>query len=402
MRYIKLYEELKNDNFFIESDIINKILKNKNIINLFLRSNLDQQAHNEEELRFNIKQRLKKFETGNNEIELSRVLFIKNKINNNKLGEHWTNIIVDDEFIDMIAEVNGIDIDDYNIYIIDAIFNKKDINYSETIINNILFPDEYEINIKKDAKPISYEIRKYNDINENIQQSEYVNWNTIDLYELYDELNKLLFNNELPKVIIKKVKKKNIGGQVLYDYNKNTKWWDINCMEISVLFKSTLQSLKNTLAHEMIHIKLKINKVKTFGIHDYHFRDEMDRINKNFNFNIDNKHNDEFLPTEDSLKDIYYMIFKKPNDYSIIVIADNIKDDIIGLFNRVAEMKSKYSTVSLELYKSKNSILKQFTIHRSLKAIKGLYHIENIECEQLINTSELVEKRTYKDGKKVD
>ena len=402
MRYIKLYEELKNDNFFIESDIINKILKNKNIINLFLRSNLDQQAHNEEELIFNIKQRLKKFETGNNEIELSRVLFIKNKINNNKLGEHWTNIIVDDEFIDMIAEVNGIDIDDYNIYIIDAIFNKKDINYSETIINNILFPDEYEINIKKDAKPISYEIRKYNDINENIQQSEYVNWNTIDLYELYDELNKLLFNNELPKVIIKKVKKKNIGGQVLYDYNKNTKWWDINCMEISVLFKSTLQSLKNTLAHEMIHIKLKINKVKTFGIHDYHFRDEMDRINKNFNFNIDNKHNDEFLPTEDSLKDIYYMIFKKPNDYSIIVIADNIKDDIIGLFNRVAEMKSKYSTVSLELYKSKNSILKQFIIHRSLKAIKGLYNIENAECEQLINTSELVEKRTYKDGKKVD
>ena len=33
---------------------------------------------------------------------------------------------------------------------------------------------------------------------DDFNQSEYVDWNTVDLQEIYNNLNKKLYNNELP------------------------------------------------------------------------------------------------------------------------------------------------------------------------------------------------------------
>jgi hypothetical protein len=123
-----------------------------------------------------------------NEIYLYRILFIndKNDLNISNLGHHWTlyyDNIDDDDWIDMIEQTNDSQGD---IYVLRAKFYFNDIDQEATLKNNILFPNEEEITLKKDAYPIEYhlfgldEIRKIDSkklrrINNPIENSEIIN-----------------------------------------------------------------------------------------------------------------------------------------------------------------------------------------------------------------------------------
>ncbi len=243
---------------------------------------------------------------------------------------------------------------------------------------------------------------RYIKLYEDLIKSEYVNWNTIDLYKIFDEINKLIFNNELQKIEICKVKSKKFGARFLYTEDRKTKKEEATKIEVSTLHKKKIQDLKNVLAHEMIHYKLL--NVRQENKHGYDFTKEMNRINKEFTeYNITILDDSEFDNLPDLKEEMYYVVLTDKNGISIIVIKNDIKDIILNALTYTAQRKSLTEhNVTLNLYKTKLGMIKNWKIHGSIKAIKGFYPVPDNKYDILMAGSELVDKRTYKDGKKVD
>lgn len=113
---------------------------------------------------YRILKRFNKKYNGEDEIYLDRVVFLRDikELNKDSLGIYWSDHFVDDHLIDTLKEEVPIkDLDEKEPYVITAIFNKQDIDLQTTMINKIIWEEEEEITVKKDSKPISYEIKKY-------------------------------------------------------------------------------------------------------------------------------------------------------------------------------------------------------------------------------------------------
>lgn len=96
-------------------------------------------------------------------IRLFRVVFIEDgqTINENDLGRHWTHYELDDDDIDTIRRTMD---SQGEPYIIVADFNKSDVDIFYTLKTQILYPHENEFHIKDGANPIKYKIYKFEDI----------------------------------------------------------------------------------------------------------------------------------------------------------------------------------------------------------------------------------------------
>lgn len=197
-----------------------------------------------------------------------------------------------------------------------------------------------------------------------------------DLARDFDILNTMMFEGKLPKCILKFYKSKHKIG--LYEFNK--KGVGMNTIKISTTYKLTQQTLRNVLAHEMIHHFIASNNIVDNAAHGRKFesiRKELNRKHKGF----------EIMPKEDAalfsvstdgstgLKYIA-LVWEFDGDYGITVVNGKVKDK--DIHNFVADFRkymdrqpmhifarNKYAT--LKIYRSDFPDLATYKVKRSMK-----------------------------------
>lgn len=95
---------------------------------------------------------------------LNRVIFLYDikDLDENDLGEFWTDQEVSDDLVYQLMEQSVVDdIENKKPYVVTAKFRKSDIDLYATIQNNIDFPEEFEINVGN-SKPMEViEVKLY-------------------------------------------------------------------------------------------------------------------------------------------------------------------------------------------------------------------------------------------------
>jgi hypothetical protein len=98
-----------------------------------------------------------------NGIKLYRIIFVENKdqIKTNFFGPHWSMHEPTYDFAERVRDSTSEYDPDKLVIVISATFNKSDVDFFQTIKNNMRYPSEEEITIRKNAKPIEYTITEY-------------------------------------------------------------------------------------------------------------------------------------------------------------------------------------------------------------------------------------------------
>jgi hypothetical protein len=112
-----------------------------------------------------------KYKDLDDQIYLYRLLFIEKdeEIDTSKLGDHWIidPSIINHDFIKKIRETN--DSPYIEPIVIKGLFNSKDLDWVNTLHNNMSYPNEEEVTTK--SEPIKYEVlslSQFSGINENL------------------------------------------------------------------------------------------------------------------------------------------------------------------------------------------------------------------------------------------
>lgn len=224
------------------------------------------------------------------------------------------------------------------------------------------------------------------------QTTQYVNWEVIDLNALFDELNEKLFNNSLSKIPVIKTKTSSSSGRFISKWNSNLKEYVSDRIEISTKYKFTMQTLKDILAHEMIHhCVLKAESKK--GSHCTEFLYEMERINKDFGYNISVKHDVTDLDISregDLAKDVYYILYSLDGEHSIACISENMASEVEKIlksfFLRVYNTRNK-EPFTVFVYKTKNSTIKRFKCARTWRGVNAFYVLTDKDYENILPSS---------------
>lgn len=247
----------------------------------------------------------------------------------------------------------------------------------------------------------------YNEyLNEQHEQTEYIDFNKTNMEEDFNYLNKLMFNNEVKPVKFKWFKSKHKIGLASFKGG--------DTISISNFYKMTRKQYLSVLAHEMIHMYIHHYDLKDSGDHGWQFKKIMNQLNKD--------HTDfEIKPSEDAS---YYSVnsnIKKPlgvvlfiynggeeinTDYEAIYVNKQVinNDDILNTFvenlisyNEKSPLSvfTKYRSVTMEFYKCDNPDLSQFKLKRNLNLTgMGFYgvgggELMKIREGELFNTIKL-------------
>jgi hypothetical protein len=147
---------------------------------------------------------------------------------------------------------------------------------------------------------IQEELQKFINEAPDHADNEMVDRSNIDLQYEYDKLNRELFDGSLPRVPLKWDNSKRKLGVVNSRYNRYTGEKKVNFLGMSAFYKITYRKFKDTLAHEMIHVKQVI--FGDGGDHGHSFHTEMRRINgMGLGYNIDVR-SSEALEVSDNVK----------------------------------------------------------------------------------------------------
>lgn len=105
----------------------------------------------------------------------------------------------------------------------------------------------------------------------------------------FEEFNKLIFNNKLPKVPVKLTKAKTFLGACAFKKKKKIfgkdEFFDFQ-LRFSTSFDFTERELEDTIIHEMIHYYIGYFQLKDTSLHGAIFRKIMNDINLRFNRNV--------------------------------------------------------------------------------------------------------------------
>lgn len=206
------------------------------------------------------------------------------------------------------------------------------------------------------------------------QDSDIIDPTSIGLINEYIKLNKELFNNELPKVSMRWSNRKGNLGHVKAFFNRLTNEAKIEYLAISSFHAMPYKVFKDTLAHEMIHIKLL-----TYGghnrtdPHDYKFFKEADRINSmGLGYNI-TKSSEEQLGISDTVtnnKILIGMIFNIDGKNFLSVTTPNVfrteGELVFNLFKKFVN-NGKYRKVEITVVESKNVQMLKYKIGRTFR-----------------------------------
>lgn len=114
------------------------------------------EGYNDEEDAFeDFQEKVKDWKKMPNPIRLYRVIGAENEkaINTDELGEHWTNESWNLDG-DMLLHIGSEMWEDVDAYVVEALVPLKEINIIQTILQNLSFPREFEINLKDKGKNI--------------------------------------------------------------------------------------------------------------------------------------------------------------------------------------------------------------------------------------------------------
>ena len=129
------------------------------------------------------------------------------------------------------------------------------------------------------------------------------------LSENFDVINELYFNNELQKPKFEITHVKGYLGQYEYRYSyNNDKIFSKSIIRISDRYDRTDNDIVNTLAHEMIHLYIRQNKIKdTRPHHGKVFYSVANRLNREGGFNISRTDSVEGCGLRNKTDKVYYV-----------------------------------------------------------------------------------------------
>jgi hypothetical protein len=220
-----------------------------------------------------------------------------------------------------------------------------------------------------------------------------------DIKKEFDNLNKLLFDNEVPfpEISFDSDKKRVAWVTCKGTYTKSG-WSDI--YDIVLHFNKNLsltpEQFKNTLAHEMIHLLLYQRKIfrDYGGDHGVIFSSEMDRINNmNVGIKISPK-NDTISPFQQrqkSEKDFYVIFFNWKDEK--ILCPFSVKEECEKFWDIAMKSFKISSPKDLTLYMAKTILneINFYSVARTAKNVKQ-YKIPEELYNKLIKESEIIRK----------
>jgi hypothetical protein len=188
---------------------------------------------------------------------------------------------------------------------------------------------------------------------------EMVNSKNIDLRQEYNALNKQLFGDTLPEIPLKWDNSKTRLGAVRALVNRFTREVKVEYLTMSAYYNINYRQFKNTLAHEMIHVK-QMAVMGERGGHGWDFEREARRINgMGLGFRITTK-NDEDIPTvnqQPSAKALIAIVYDLDGQYYLSVTTPQVwsadKDSLFNFFQREVN-KGRFRNVEITVVESRN------------------------------------------------
>ena len=144
-------------------------------------------------------------------------------------------------------------------------------------------------------------IKRFDDF---INESEW--WQNVDLQEIFDEINKAAFDGDMKPIELRWINTRGSGGHLKsarYMRDKVFIREEAKYIGISKFYKKSKDDLRNTLAHEMIHLWLLQQQIRDNGYHGYEFVHKMREVNKKgFNVTLKDDVSDKDIINNDELK----------------------------------------------------------------------------------------------------
>ena len=216
----------------------------------------------------------------------------------------------------------------------------------------------------------------------------------INLQQEYDRLNQQLFGDALPKIPLQWSNRKTSLGHVNSIRNRYTGEAKIRHLALTAFYKTPYRVFKDTLAHEMIHVK-QISSGER-GSHGWSFIREANRINgMGLGYHI-TETNTEKLDMSDRTKanmagkgkTLIAMIFDIDGKYYLNVTTPNVyqaeSDFIFNLMERLVN-RGKYGSIEVTVVESQNPALLTYRISRSFKRGYTYSPLNDELLEQLLN-----------------
>lgn len=240
-------------------------------------------------------------------------------------------------------------------------------------------------------------------LNESTNKDEIIDFATTDLYENFNFLNKLLFDNKVKPVPLKWFKSKTKVGIMVHT------GYEIEYVGISTFYKMTKKQFLETLAHEMIHVYMLQQKINDNGDHGREFQKILNSINqKHPEYNIKPTENADFFSVNSTKKKLtgVLLFIADGNDYTAIFTNNEIVNDE-SIINKFIDDLKKYiqrvplnifvrnKTIDIKIYSSDSPELLTFKIKRQLSLNNlGFYNVtekilKEIEAGELISTIKL-------------
>jgi hypothetical protein len=236
-----------------------------------------------------------------------------------------------------------------------------------------------------------------------ISDDEIIIPDKINLQAEYDKLNQQLFDGVLPRIPMKWSNRKGNLGHVQAMKNKFTGEVKVMHLAISSFHAMPYKIFRNTMAHEMIHVKqMTINKEP--GSHGWSFHREANRINgMGLGYNITVR-SEEQLGISDRVsqtsRELIAIILYMNGQYGIMVTTPEVYMRDINRLYYLLELfvnQGRLSDVEVTVIKSRNPQLQKYPISRGFqKGIRSSLLSDDI-LEQLLN-DEIIGQRKIKRG----
>jgi hypothetical protein len=237
---------------------------------------------------------------------------------------------------------------------------------------------------------IQEEVAKF--LNEAVDHTddEIVGRQNIDLQFEYNKLNQQLFDGTLPIVPLKWDNSKRRLGVVTAARNRFTGEMKVVNLGMSVFYKTNYRQFKNTLAHEMIHVKQIVTGQN--GSHGWSFDKEAYRINgMGLGYDITHKNNEEIQVSDEikaNAKTLIAIVYDVDGEYFLSVTTPNVYNndfDFLLTYYERALNRGLVRNVEITAIESKNPELIGKRILRSFRRGFSYSRLSDNLLEQLLN-----------------
>jgi hypothetical protein len=240
------------------------------------------------------------------------------------------------------------------------------------------------------------------------QDVDIIDSSRLSLDDEYNKINKQLFGGQLPKIPMRWSNRKRNLGHVRAFVNRMTKEYKIRYLAISSFHAMPYRVFKDTLAHEMIHVKQLSYGLPNYdpsSPHGRSFMGEADRINAmGLGYKITVR-SEEKMDMSDKAKEntraLVAIILHIDGRNTLSVTTPNVfASDADYLFNTFEHLvqRGKYRKVEIMAVESRNPQLLKYRVQRTYK--KGVAH--GPMSDELLNdllSSKLIKRVIFETGK---